>query len=120
MRIFLTKAFARFADRERIEMSVLRGAIRHAETARPDADLGGGVVKLRIARSGSGKSGGYRTIVAFRKGERAIFVYGYGKNERDNIDAAELRAFRELAAWLLKRTDAEMTETVKNKAMQEI
>jgi hypothetical protein len=62
-----------------------------------DADLGGGLIKQRIARAGQGKSGGYRTVIAFRRGERAVFFLGFAKNERSNIDNDELEEFRRLA-----------------------
>lgn len=86
MRIFKTRPFARFADHEGIEDADLCEAIRGAEQGLIDADLGGGVIKQRIARKGQGKSGGFRSIVVFRMGERAFFVYGFAKSDRDNID----------------------------------
>jgi hypothetical protein len=65
------------------------------------ADLGGGLIKQRIARAGQGKSGGFRTLIVFRAGTRAIFVHGFAKSEKDNIDRDELTALRKLAAELL-------------------
>lgn len=62
---------------------------------------GGGVIKQRIARSGKGKSGGYRTIIFFRQGDRAVFVYGISKNQIENITKAEERAFRHAAVHVL-------------------
>ena len=97
MRIFKTKTFARFARAAGIGDAALRKAVEGAERGLVDAELGGGVIKQRIAREGGGKSGGFRTIVLFRSGERAIFVHGFAKNERDNIDEDELRAFKMLA-----------------------
>src|ERR1700683_1838925 len=55
-----------------------------------DADLGSGLLKQRVARAGEGRSGGYRTIIAYRAGDRAVFLYGFAKNERDNIGDDEL------------------------------
>lgn len=69
-----------------------------------DADLGGGVIKQRIARPGRGKSGGYRTIIFFRRGERAIFAYRFAKRERANIDADEKKQFKEAALHVLELT----------------
>jgi len=69
-----------------------------------DADLGGGLVKKRIGRPGQGKSGGYRTLVATNKGNRWVFVYGFPKNERSNIDKDEAEALKKLAAHLLSLT----------------
>ena len=66
MRVFKTKGFARFARRERISDANLGEAVRRAERGLVDADLGGGVIKQRVARPGQGKSGGYRVLVAYR------------------------------------------------------
>ena len=69
-----------------------------------EADLGGGLLKKRIARPGQGKRGGFRTLVATNKGNRWIFVYGFPKNERSNIDKDEEEALKKLAAHLLSLT----------------
>ena len=78
----------RFARRERIADAASRDAIKRAGRGLIDADLGG-VIKQRIARSGQGRSGGYRTIIFYRRGERAVFAYGFAKSDRENIDANE-------------------------------
>jgi hypothetical protein len=85
-----------------------------AERRMIDADLGGGLIKQRVARPGEGRSGGYRTLIAYRPRDRAVFLYAFAKNERDNIESDELQTLRELAAsWLnadkeqLKRQVAE-------------
>ena len=101
MRVYVVKAFARFARKEKTADAALVEAIDRAEQGLVDADLGGGVIKQRIARPGAGRSGGYRAIVLFRKGETAIFFYGFAKNERDNIAADELEGARTLASALL-------------------
>lgn len=82
MQTFKTKAFARFADRERLEDAALCEAVRRARRDLIDADLGGGMIKQRIARRGRGRSGGFPTIVLFRRGELAFFVYGFAKSDR--------------------------------------
>lgn len=69
-----------------------------------EADLGGGLLKKRIARPGQGKSGGFRTLVATNKGNRWIFVFGFPKNQRGNIDKDEEQALKGLAAHLLSLT----------------
>ncbi|MSO77769.1 MAG: type II toxin-antitoxin system RelE/ParE family toxin [Alphaproteobacteria bacterium] len=86
MRVYKLKAFARFQRRERIADKVLAKAVRVAEDGLVDADLGGGLIKQRVARSGQGKSGGYRTVIAYRRGDRAVFLFGFAKNERANLD----------------------------------
>lgn len=102
VQVLATKWFARFARREGITDVMLCEAVVRARRGIVDADLGGNVLKQRIARKGEGRSGGYRTILLFRIGERAIFAYGFAKNAQDNIDKAELEAFRSLAAELLE------------------
>ena len=74
-----------------------------------DADLGGGLVKKRIARPGQGKRGGLRTLVATNKGNRWVFVFGFPKNERSNIDKDEEIALKHLAAHLLLLTKQGLT-----------
>ena len=90
MRLFKLKAFARFQRREGIADKALSKTIRGAEDGLIDADLGGGLIKQRVARPGQGKRGGFRTIVAYRRGIRAVFLFGFAKSERDNLDDDEL------------------------------
>ena len=97
MQTFKTKAFARFADREGLEDAALCEAVRRARDGLIDADLDGGVIKQRVARKGGGRSGGFRTIVLFRRGELAFFVYGFAKSDRANLRRDELAAYRLLA-----------------------
>jgi hypothetical protein len=105
MRVFKGKSFVRFAKKEGITDAKLVEAIKKAEKGSIDADYGGGVIKQRIARPGQGKSGGYRSIILFRKGELAFFAYGFAKNERDNIDNDEERSFKKLAKVVLAFSD---------------
>ncbi len=106
MQTFKTKAFARFADREGVEDAALCEAVRRAGEGLIDADLGGGVIKQRIARRGGGRSGGFRMIVLFRRGELAFFVHGFAKSDRDNLRRDELVAYRLLAHEYLSLDDA--------------
>ena len=85
-----------------------------------DADMGGGVVKKRIALPGRGKNGGARTLVATNKGSRWYFVLGFEINQRDNINDEELEALRELAKGLLERNAAQLGQAVNDGALQEI
>lgn len=101
MQIFKTKWIARFARREGITDRSLRDAIKRAESGLVDADLGGGLIKQRVARKGQGRSGGYRMIVGYRVKDRAVFLLGFAKNERENIENDELLSLREIAQnWL--------------------
>jgi hypothetical protein len=101
VRIFKTKWLARFARREGIADKSLREAIERAEIGLIDADLGGGLIKQRVARQGQGRSGGYRMIVGYRAKDRAVFLLGFAKNERENIEDGELPSLRELGQrWM--------------------
>lgn len=84
------------------------------------ADLGGGVIKQRIARSGQGKSGGFRTLIVFRVGTRAIFVHGFAKSEKDNIEKDELVALKKLAAELLAYDHKALARVVASGVLLEV
>lgn len=120
MRIFQTRPFARFASREGITDGQLLAAARRVTDGLIDADLGGGVLKQRIARKGQGKSGGFRSIVLYRKGETLFFVYGFAKKARGNIRTDELRAFRMLADQLLALDEAALQAAMANGTVIEI
>lgn len=101
MRVFKTKWFRRFARREGMYDPVLCEAIGRAVRGHVDADLGSGIIKQRIARPGQGRSGGFRSLIVFRRRDRAIFVFGFAKSERENVDADELEDLKATAALLL-------------------
>ena len=83
----------------------LREAVERAGRGLVDADLGGGLTKQRVAREGQGRSGGYRALLAFRLKDRTVFIYGFAKNDRDNINDLELAVARKVAAsWLAADT----------------
>ena len=106
MRIFKTKPFIRFARRERIPDGALCEAVGRAARGLVDADLGGGVLKQRIARQGQGRSGGYRVLIAYRRDVRSVFLYGFAKSERNNVDDDELETARDIAkGWLTATAD---------------
>lgn len=119
MKLLKNKEFARFARRAGLSDTDLCSAASQADRGIIDADLGGGVIKQRIARRGKGKSGGFRTIVLFKINDRAVFVYGFAKNERSNISLSELTAFRKLAAEILAYDDTALDQAVKVRALIE-
>jgi hypothetical protein len=86
VRIFETEWIARFARREGISDKSLREAIERAESGLIDADLGGGIIKQRVARQGQGRSGGDRLIDGYRMKDWAVLFLGFAKNERENIE----------------------------------
>jgi hypothetical protein len=85
-----------------------------------DAELGGGVVKKRVPLPGRGKSGGARTLVATNRGDRWFFLYGFAKNERDDVRADELEALQRLAADLLSLSPKDLGAGIEAGALREI
>jgi len=90
-RIYKNRWFAKYASREGISDAAIISAVDQANSGLIDADLGAGLIKQRVARDGGGKSGGYRTLVFFRHGERAVFAFGFAKNSKANLNGDELR-----------------------------
>ena len=120
MRIFKTKWFAQFARRERISDGSLREAVRRAQRGLVDADLGGGVIKQRIARPGQGRSGGYRVLIAYRRDARAVFLYGFAKNERENVSDDELETMRDIARGWLEANAGQLARAFEEGLIQEV
>lgn len=104
MRVFKNKEFSKWTAKESLI----------------DADMGGHVVKKRVALAGRGKNGGFRTLLAYKAGNKAFFVYGFAKNARANISADELKALKYLAKELLKYSDKALTGAIKHGALIEV
>ena len=120
MRIFKTKPFARFSGDEGLSDGELCAAVQRAEKGLIDADLGGGVIKQRVAREGQGKSRGFRTIILFRHADKAFFAYGFAKSDRGNINRDELKAYRKLAGILLGLDGRALEAAIRNGTIMEI
>jgi hypothetical protein len=120
MRIFKTKWLVRYARRERIADDSLKEAIERAGRGLIDTELGGGLIKQRVARSGQGRSGGYRMLVAYRAGSRAVFLYAFAKNERDNIGPDEQLTFREIGTAWLEADPRRIAQAVEDGILQEV
>lgn len=112
MRVFKTRAFGRFARKERIGDALLCEAIERAERGVVDSDLGGHVIKQRVARRGQGRSGGYRALIAYRAQTRAVFLFGFAKNDQGNIDNDELKELRKAAVEMLGWNNEEVAALV--------
>lgn len=120
MRVFKTRYFARFARQECILDETLAKAIRDAEKGLIAAELGGGLIKLRVARPGRGKSGGYRTLIAYSRGRRAVFLLGFAKSERENIDPRQLADLKAAAADILSQNDHALDVQIEEGRLQEV
>ena len=120
MRVFKNRWFARFARKLAITDEALCEAIDDAERGLIDADLGSGVIKHRIARPGAGKSGGFRSTVLFRSGDKTFFVFGFAKSARGNIRADELKGFKALAEVMLGFDEAALGMALESGAIIEV
>lgn len=120
MRVFKTKWFARYARKEGIDDKILVEAIREVEKGLLDADYGGGLIKKRIARDGAGKSGGYRSIIAYRSGTRSVFLYCFAKSNIENLKKSEVTAYKMITAKYLGFNDTEIASASKNGELEEV
>jgi hypothetical protein len=125
VRVFKNTWFARFARKEGISDEELRDIVDQLEAGQArqqvgGADYGGDVYKIRVARPGEGKSGGYRVIVFFRSEDKTFFHYAYPRSHRGNISEKELRSFKQLAKRYLAMTDERLTKVVKVRELIEI
>lgn len=120
MQVFKTRWFARFARHEHIAEASLIEAIQRAEPGLIDADLGGGLTKQRVARQGRGQSGGYRAVIAYRLGHRAIFIYGLAKNDRENFTENELEAARAIGKIWIPAPEKQIAHGVEDGQLIEV
>lgn len=112
--------FFRWARTVGITDSILIKAAVEINQGLIDANLGSSLVKKRIARRGQGKRSGFRTIVVFQKERRTIFIYGFTKNQRDNINEHEEKALKKLARYLLDASENELKEMIANGDLYEV
>jgi hypothetical protein len=108
MKNFMTKHFAKWAKKQNIPENELHQALEEIRSGKFEANLGGHIYKKRIRFEGRGKSGSGRTIVCYQKGDKAIYVHGFAKNEKSNLSQKELIAFKEFAGVLLGLSDEQI------------
>jgi len=113
VRIFKTKTLAKFTRQHGISDDGLVDAVERAVRGLIDADLGGQIIKQRVARPGQGKRGGFRMIIGIRS-DRAIFLFAFAKNERENIDKAELMTLREIVASFLNAAEETIAQALRD------
>jgi hypothetical protein len=101
MRVLKRREFAQWQASERLPDAALCKAVEEMECGLVDADLGGSLYKKRVARSGAGKSGGYRTLLAARTGHRHVFLHGFAKSAATNISKSERKGLQWAGRLLL-------------------
>jgi len=120
VRTYKSKSFARWARGERLDDMRLCAAIREMESGLWDANLGGHVFKKRLASAQRGKRGAYRTLLAYRQGDTAVFLFGFAKNDRGNISEREKEALKKLAKLYLGFTVEEWKTAVMSGELIEV
>ncbi|MCA1869528.1 type II toxin-antitoxin system RelE/ParE family toxin [Agrobacterium genomosp. 3] len=120
MRVFKNGWFQKFARKEKISDAMLCEAVARAERGQIDADLGSGLIKQRLARSGAGKSGGFRTLVFFRTQQRAVFAFGFAKSDMANLDDADEAYLKKAAKLVLGFTNEQMDAEIAAGRMLEV
>jgi hypothetical protein len=117
MRKLCTKWFKKWAKKANLSNLNLLESINNLERGLSVADLGGDIFKIRVKRTGKGKSAGFRTIVVYRKKEKIIFLYGFSKNEKSNIDKVELQYFKKLGSDLLALKSRQVTDSIEKQIL---
>jgi len=120
MKNLKTKWFSKWANKNKLSDKKLLEGISNIDSGFSTSNLGSNIYKVRIARKGEGKSGGFRTILVYNKNDRAVFLYGFSKNEQSNISKTELNYFKKLGADLLKLSDDELVLSIERKILQEV
>lgn len=120
MRIFKTRLFGKWAKAVKLSDKLLNRAIVEMERGLIDADLGGTVYKQRIRLEGHGKRGGARSIIAYKASEKAFFIFGFAKNEKENISVEELKIAKAFATELLSYADEQLDKLIKDGKLIEV
>lgn len=120
MGAFKTRTFNRWLRKSGLSDRQLAAAVAEMERGLIDADLGGHVVKKRVALPGQGKRGSTRTLVGTNYKDRWIFLFGFGKSERDNITVSELVVLQETAKDLLALNARQIEVAIEHGELLEI
>ena len=75
---------------------------------------GGFVYKQRLAREGGGKSGGYRALLFYRKGDRVFFAFGFAKSDQANISRRDLVILKAEAQLLMECAEVDLNKMVRD------
>ena len=120
MRVLKNKPFSQWAKKLRISDSTLVAAINEMTQGLYEASLGAHIYKKRLALGNKGKSGGARTIIAFKVGDKAIFIYGFSKGEKSNITQKEEDGLKDLAKVYLGYSEDQINMAIKNGVLIEV
>ncbi len=115
-----TRVFSRWMRKAALENGALINAVAEMSRGLVDADLGGGIFKKRIAAQGRGKRGGSRILIATNRKDRWFFIFGFEKNDRENITQAELAFLQRIARDLLECSDSALEKAIRSGELQEV
>ena len=82
--------------------------------------LGSKIYKIRGAKEGRGKSGGFRSLFFWKKDELMVFCLLFAKNEQDNLSSDENKALKILSKEYDHLTESEIRESIERKNLMEI
>jgi hypothetical protein len=120
VKVLKSRQFARWAKSEQLTGHALRLAAREIERGLVDASLGGSLLKKRISKGHKGKSGGLRTIIAYRQEHRLVFLFGFAKRDRANIDQTERQALLELGSVYMAMSEKDLSEAIRTGTLFEV
>ncbi len=120
IKIFKTKLFGRWSEDEGLTDEDLCHAVDEIGRGLVEASLGAKLYKKRVARTGQGKSGGFRTIVTYQKEDRSIFLYGFDKGSKSNISEKEKKIFKKMSGQFMGYNEKALNIVVKNGALIQV
>lgn len=114
MKRLMTKHFSKWISKQNISDEDLQTTLSELEAGQFEANLGGYLYKKRVRFEGKGKSGSGRTIICYKKDDRAIFIHGFAKNEKANLSPKELHAMKEFSRIIIKLSASEVKVAIEN------
>jgi len=120
MNVLNRRDFARWQAGEKLPDETLCTAVREMERGLIDADLGGFLYKKRVARPGGGKSGGFRTVLSARLGDRYVFLHGFAKKDKANITQDEKKALQYAGKVFLDLSPADLPKALQAGVLMEV
>jgi len=120
VRIFKTKWFARWAKSEKIADEIFKNAIKEIEAGLHNGDMGACLIKKRVARKGEGRRGGYRTLLSFKQDKLAIFIFGFSKNDAENITKLQEEKFKKLSRDLQASAEKHLKQLLEREQLIEV
>ena len=120
MRILKNKPFSQWAKKLKMTDKILATAVNEMANGLYEASLGGHIYKKRLPLGHKGKSGGARTIAAFKVNDKAIFIYGFSKGDKSNITKKEEDGLKDLAKVYFGYNEDQINMAIKSGVLIEV